>query len=103
LASGIDPSEERKAAKAEQTRAERRQRDTFQAVAQEWFEKFSPAWATSHADTVIRRLERDLFPWLRSRPVGEITAVELLEVLRRENPPYGILGGTMETQVDDLD
>lgn len=32
---------------------------------------------------MIRRLERDVFPWLGTRPVGEITAVELLEALRR--------------------
>jgi integrase len=52
-------------------------------VAREWFEKFSPIWAPTHASTIIRRLERDVFPWLGGRPLGEITAVELLEALRR--------------------
>jgi integrase len=92
LASAIDPGEQRKAAKAERTAAGRRERDTFEAVAREWFEKFSPAWESSHAVTVIRRLERDVFPWLGSRPVGEINAVELLEVLRRVEAR-----GTLET------
>jgi integrase len=83
LASVIDPGEERKAAKVAKAVAERRERDTLEAVAREWFEKFSPAWAPTHASTIIRRLERDVFPWLGGRPVDEITAVELLEALRR--------------------
>jgi hypothetical protein len=80
LAAGIDPGAERKAAKAALIN---RQVGSFEAVAREWFEKFSPAWAPSHAATIIRRLERDVFPWLGGPPVGDITAVELLEVLRR--------------------
>ena len=33
--------------------------------------------------TARRRLDWDVFAWLGGRPVGEITALELLEVLRR--------------------
>jgi len=80
IAAGIDPGVERKAAKAALVQ---RGVETFEAVAREWFEKFSATWAPSHAKTVIRRLERDVLPWLGGRPVGEITAVELLTVLRR--------------------
>ncbi len=36
-----------------------------------------------HSDKIIRRLERDIFPWLGGRPIAEITAPELLAVLRR--------------------
>lgn len=57
--------------------------NTFEAVAREWFEKFSPNWVKGHADKIIRRLERDVFPWLGTRPVAEITAPVLLSVLRR--------------------
>ncbi len=83
LAAGVDPGVERKAAKAAQAVAAARETGTFELVAREWFEKYSPIWAPGHAATVIRRLERDVFPWLCARPVSEITAVELLEVLRR--------------------
>jgi len=83
LASGIDPSEQRKAAKAAAIAAERREQDSFEAVGREWFQKYSPGWVSAHAETVRRRLEGDVFPWLGARPVNEITAVELLEVLRR--------------------
>ena len=39
---GIDPAVERKAAKAA---AGQREGNGFEAVAREWFEKFSPGWA----------------------------------------------------------
>lgn len=80
LADGIDPGEHRKATKA--MRAERAA-NSFEAVAREWYAKMAPTWAASHGDKVIRRLERDVFPWLGGVPVADVTAPELLAVLRR--------------------
>jgi integrase len=79
VAEGMDPSAERKVARA----VAQRDAGAFEAVAREWFQKFSPGWAPTHAKTVIRRLERDVFPWLGRRPTGEVNAAELLAVLRR--------------------
>ena len=78
LAEGIDPGEARKAQKAAQGATE-----SFEAIAREWFAKFSPNWALSHSDKVIGRLEKDVFPYLGKRPIQEIGAPELLAVLRR--------------------
>jgi len=78
LVSGIDPSQAKKAQKASASGA-----DTFETIAREWFEKFSPTWSPSHGDRIIRRLERDVFPWVGKRPIGEVKAPELLSVLRR--------------------
>ncbi len=39
--------------------------------------------AESHSKRVMRAFERDLWPWLGGRPVGEIDAEELLRALRR--------------------
>lgn len=78
LAAGIDPGQARKAAKLAQAGAE-----SFEAVAREWHAKFSPGWVASHGDRILRRLEKDLFPWLSKRPIAEIKAPELLAVLRR--------------------
>lgn len=80
LANGVDPSEDRKAKKAERAA---RLENNFEAVAREWFEKNPPNWAPTHADKIIKRLENDVFPWLGKRPVAEVTAPELLKVLRR--------------------
>ncbi|BBP04687.1 hypothetical protein TPL01_30130 [Sulfuriferula plumbiphila] len=57
--------------------------NSFEAIAREWYAKFSGEWVPSHGEKIIRRLERDLFPWIGKRPIAEITAPELLAVLRR--------------------
>ncbi len=80
LADGVDPGEHRKAAKRAKEDAAA---NSFEAVAREWFAKQSIHWARGHAEKIIRRLERDLFPWLGSRPVADITAPDILTVLRR--------------------
>ncbi|MFX1763299.1 integrase arm-type DNA-binding domain-containing protein [Paraburkholderia sp. A1RI-2L] len=80
LAKGVDPSATRKAEKASNLG---RAANSFEVIAREWFAKFAPTWADSHSSKIIQRLENDVFPWLGARPVAEITAPELLTVLRR--------------------
>ena len=80
LAQKIDPGEDRKKKKAE--KAERAS-NSFELVAREWYGKHSPGWAPTHGDKVIKRLENDVFPWIGGRAIAEITAPELLKVLRR--------------------
>jgi integrase len=57
--------------------------DSFEAVAREWYTKNAPTWAPSHSDKIIRRLERDVFPWIGSKPVNAIRPTELLTLLKR--------------------
>lgn len=80
LASGISPSEQRKAQKQS---AALRSANSFEVIAREWFSRYSQNWAVSHSKTVNRRLERDIFPWVGDRPISEITAPELLTVIRQ--------------------
>jgi len=56
---------------------------TFEKVAREWLTKISPTWVASHAEKMIKRFEKELFPWLGVRPIREITPAELLAVIRR--------------------
>jgi integrase len=76
VAEGIDPGERRKAEAVAGA-------ETFEAVAREWYGKHSPNWAAGHADKVIRRLERDVFPWIGNKPIANLTAPDVLAVLRR--------------------
>ena len=80
LADDIDPSQHRQAIKAAKVE---RAANSFEVIAREWFAKQSPTWAPSHADKVIRRLERDIFPWVGGKAIAEITAPELLSAIRR--------------------
>lgn len=80
LANQIDPSENRKAQKSSQGAG---LGNSFEVVAREWFQKFSPNWTPDHAQRMIRRLERDIFPWIGQQPIENMTAPLLLSVLRR--------------------
>ena len=80
LADGTDPSENRKAQKS--ARADRAA-NSFEVVAREWYAKYSATWAKDHGNRILRRFERDIFPWIGGRPIAEVTAPELLTVVRR--------------------
>jgi len=80
LANDTDPSAAKKEQKAAVVALTA---NSFEAVAREWFSKFSKDWVKAHADKVMSKLENGLFPWLGSRPIGEINAPELLAALRR--------------------
>ena len=89
LADDVDPSEHRKAVK---TAKDSKSKNSFEVIAREWFEKQSTVWSESHAVRIIRRQERDIFPWIGTKPIADITVPQLLEVIRRiENR------GTLET------
>ncbi|MGF6730659.1 integrase [Paraburkholderia youngii] len=80
LANGVDPGIERKVQKAAVIE---RAANSFEIVAREWYAKHAPGWAPGHGEKVIRRLERDVFPWIGARPIADVKAPELLTVLRR--------------------
>ena len=80
LADGVDPGEHRKAVKTAKTE---RAANSFEVIAREWLRHFATRWAPSHGEKNMQRLERDVFPWLGGRPIADMTAPELLKVLRR--------------------
>ena len=80
LADGIDPGESRKAMKSARMD---RAANSFEVVAREWFTKYSAIWAANHGDRIIRRFERDIFPRIGGHPIAELTAPELLAVVRK--------------------
>ena len=80
LAAGVDPSANKKAAKAAKGV---RAGNSLEVIAREWFASRAPNWKENHSSKIITRLEKDIFPWLGARPITEITAPELLAVMRR--------------------
>jgi integrase len=80
LAHFIDPGIHRQAQKA----AKRAQViNSFEFVAREWYANYAPIWAAHHGDRILRRLERDVFPWIGERPIADIAAPEVLSIARR--------------------
>ena len=80
VANGVNPGLHRQIEKVRKVEATG---NSFEAVAREWYAKFAPGWAPSHGEKIIRRFERDIFPWLGARPVTDITPPELLAALRK--------------------
>ncbi len=80
LADSINPSEVRKAAKASKTGV---LANSFEVVAREWAVSYFTNKSESHKERTFRRLESYVFPWLGSKPISEITAPQILEVVKR--------------------
>jgi integrase len=83
LARGIDPIAQAKANKLARKTTEEATGNTVEAIGREWFDKFSPGWAATHSNKIIKRLERDLFPYLGKTQISNIKPADLLTVLRR--------------------
>jgi integrase len=80
LASGADPSF---------TKQQRKQiaalnaENTFEAIAREWHSNHLELWSSNYAKNVLHRLDVDIFPSLKGRPISAITPLELMNVLKK--------------------
>ena len=80
LANGIDPGEIKKAQKAS-VYAE--SNNSFEVIAKAWHTINSATWSESHTKTTLERLEKNIFPWIGSKPVTEIKLTDIKSVLHR--------------------
>ena len=80
LAGGVDPAEQKKVAKLA---AIVNAATTFELVGREWYANQKEAWAERHGANILRRLEMDVFPEIGTRPVKDITPLELLAMVRK--------------------
>ncbi|EOK7547052.1 tyrosine-type recombinase/integrase [Escherichia coli] len=80
VAEGKNPSEVRKEQKlAMQTESE----NAFEKIAREWHQLKSAKWSAGYASDIMEAFKNDIFPYVGTRPVGEIKPLELLNVLRK--------------------
>jgi len=77
---GRDPVQARKVAKLKALTPEG---DTFKATALEWYALKLDSWSVHYAIREKRNLEKDLFPFMGERRIGDIEPVELLATVRR--------------------
>lgn len=83
LSNGVDPHEIKKNAQSSAIAAAISCGETVEVIGREWFVKFGSQWVDSHGSKVIRRMERDLFPWVGNTEIKGVTPAALLAVLRR--------------------
>jgi len=76
LEGGVDPSAQRK-------REKHMAQNTFELVAREWHEVQTAKWSAHYAEATLNRMKRNLFPFIGSRPVHEVSAPEILALLRK--------------------
>jgi integrase len=55
---------------------------TFKAVAEEWYGRNAARWRTSYSGRMWARMERDVFPQIGDREIGEIEPLEVLAAVR---------------------
>src|SRR5215203_3336670 len=80
IRNGQDPMqikrERKRAAKA-------RSEHSFENIAREWYQQNEGRWTRRHADIVLGSLQREVFSILGSKPIHEITAPMILDIIRR--------------------
>ena len=79
LASGADPGAQRKAEKRANAEAGS---NTFEALGREWMATRGKEWTVSYASKTKSALERHVFPSVGAKPITEISAPDLLALLR---------------------
>jgi len=89
LAGGTDPSAARQQEKQEKAQAAA---NDFQTVAREWLDNVKPRWAPLYHNDTLKRFEAYIFPGIGRKPIGDVTAPDLLALLRKVEAR-----GTLET------
>ena len=57
---------------------------TFRVVGEEWTDNMSRnEWSERHAEDVIGRMEKHAYPFLGNKDIAEITAPNILEIIRK--------------------
>lgn len=80
LAQKVSPSENRKTVNSTK---KLNAANSFEFVAREWWQSHMINKEDSHKGKVIRRFELYLFPWIGTKAISDITAPQLLEVIKR--------------------
>lgn len=81
LAGGIDPSEHKK---SQQSLKKAQAANSFEVIARRWHgQGVKGGWTESYSTKTLRRLEKDVFPWIGGKPITELQAPDFLAVARR--------------------
>ena len=71
------------AKKEEKRLAEVNSENNFEVIARKWHETFREKWTDRHANTVIKRLENDVFQEIGSMPIKDIKPSHLINILKK--------------------
>ncbi|KZZ10228.1 hypothetical protein A3749_11625, partial [Oleiphilus sp. HI0078] len=77
---GNDPQQQKKIAKS---RATKSSLQTFEVVCRKWHKNNLERWSPDHAKRVLKQLEQRALPFIGNFPIADITAQDVLAVLRK--------------------
>ena len=80
LDQGIDPCQRRQILKLVQGDA---QGHCFEAIAREWHQRYYNTWSPAYAQTILHRLEVNIFPLIGGLDITTIEPLDLLAPLRK--------------------
>ena len=80
LAEQLDPSQIKKEKQREILKASH---NIFREVAYAWMETKKDNWTTKYFETVKRRMECDIFPYIGDRPISKIETVDLFQTIKK--------------------
>ena len=56
--------------------------NSFQTIAEEWFDKQSNIWVATHTVDVRRRLSKNIYPYIGNYPINQISPIQVLNAIR---------------------
>jgi len=75
----------------------------FEPIARAWHANREEGLDPAHADHVLRRMERDVFPPIGKHPITDITAPEVLEVVRTVEARAALdIGGRLKQNIGQV-
>lgn len=80
LDSNQDPAEQKR---EEKLLSKYKANQTFQLVAEEWYEQNKSRWSESHAGNIIYRLKKDVFPEIGNFPINTLKAPHLYACMQK--------------------
>ena len=86
LAKGEDPSDVKR---RERLQSLESASNTFQALSEEWYLRQYSDWSPSYQKAVDRILKKDIYPYIGRRPIAELKAYEVLNVLKKMEARVG--------------
>lgn len=79
---GIDPLEQKQEIKKEINEENQRRKDTFEKIALEWHTNYKTEVTENYHNKLERALELYIFPFIGSKPISEVTRIDLINILQ---------------------
>ncbi|MGA1940269.1 tyrosine-type recombinase/integrase [Arcobacter sp. YIC-310] len=82
IAKGIDPNKEKREKKIQNKMDEEKKENSFYKVSQEWHKNYATEVSENYHYKLERALENYIYPFLKNKPISDITRLDIIEILK---------------------